>query len=804
MSADVERLDSGALSGSLGALLGNRRFWARALSAQTRQPLAVPPVPAPPAMARSRPARVPALVDPLGIEVVGPAPVIRPQPGAGCDYDTVGSIAELREYLRPALQDRQPFGADWETTHLNPALAHPVGLSVSMTNTSARYVPVAHMLSPGANLPEAEVRQVLKDLDAAKAESLWYNAGYDVEVQYRRWDWEPQHWHDVQIAVFLVNSNVIELNLKTTALRFLGRKMQTLEELDEEWITLSKAARKGRSPKLPHQLPVEKVAPYGCDDACCTRAIWFHKDVQQAITEQAWIFQLEERLVPVMREGNRHGVYLDVAQLERLQAECVAQLDRLRPQLLAQLGGTPFKLSQRAVLGERLLAINAVGYVDQNPKSPSHGKWVVERTSQGHVTTNKKILDKYRRQHAIIPQLIEYNELEAQERNYLRKLIKAAKHFATQSWADGRCRFAFNAIGVPTGRMKCGGAGKGGEAYLKGVVDVNAQSLPDHEKAPYLPNTRSGIVAPPGFVIVAGDYSQIELRIPANLAKEPVWIDAFLTGKDIHVQNAQVIANVREPGIHVTKDDKMRRGKAKTTSFALLYGGDERTVARNAGIPEAEAKQILDAFFSGLPCLASWVRTMHQSARSRKQVATFLGRIRHLEQFFLPEPSRRDFRAWKAWKRLDERGCREAINDPIQGGAADLFKHACWRLQQAITAQGWGPEIISPQVFWVHDEVVFYVKAEWVTTVIPVLRAAMEFPVRDWVVPLKAEFEVSSRVLYAEAKQTAALQAGDADKAQHWGDYAQGPEHCNYGELVDLDTWLARYGDTQRAKAVAA
>jgi DNA polymerase-1 len=765
---------------------GSTGLWARAQQALAARPPLPPPAPVSLRSRTTRPKPAAAL-DPLGIEILGPAPVVRPLPGDGCDYGTVGSIAELREYLRPCFEPRLPFGSDWETTSLNTAIAVPVGLSVSATNTSARYVPVGHCLSPGDNLPEAEVRQVLQDLDAAKATSLWYNTHYDLEVQYRRWGWEPVNWHDVQIAVFLVNSNVIELNLKTTALRLLGRKMQAISDLDTEWVRLSIKDRKTRSPLLPHQLPVETVSPYACDDACCTRALWFHPQVQTAILEQRDVFQLEEAFVPVLREGNRHGVYLDMEQLKRLQQEALGMLATITPEILRQLGNPDFTLGQRAKLGTRLAAIGALG---ENPL----------KTKGGQFATNKHVLDRLRGDHPIISQLIQYAELEAQERTYIRKLIKAAEYFSKQPWAEGRVRFAFGQIGVPTGRMKCGGAGKGTEAFQKGVVDLNGQSLPDHEKAPYLPNTRSGIVAPPGYVIVAADYSQIELRLPANLAKEPVWIEAFNTGKDIHVANAQVIANVREPGVVVTKSDKMRRGKAKTTSFALLYGGDEHTISRNAGVSVEEGKAIQSAFLRGLPRLKHWIDQLCISARRHKRVSTWFGRIRHLDAYFLPEPERGS-PLWRPWKKLDSAGCREAVNDPVQGGAADIFKLACVILRKAIRAKGWGPDIISPQVYWVHDEVVFYVKTEYVAAVVPTLKAAMEFNPKpgQWPVPLKADFEVSSRLLYAEEKAAQAAKDGDAPAMTRWRTVAAGPEHCNYGELVALEGWLARYGHTQQA-----
>jgi len=775
--------------------LGTAELWAQATAA-----LRAKQAPAPVrAVAKTR------VLDPLRIEVLGTGPVIRPTPGQGCDFGIIGSMAELRDWLRPAREDRIPFGSDWETTSLNTFIAQPVGLGVSTGPDNGRYVPVGHMLSPEDNLPVREVLTALQECDAAGADSLWYNAGYDLEVMARSLGWEPQHWHDVQIAVFLINSNVIELNLKSSALRLLGRKMQTLDQLDEEWLLLSKKRQKEQPAKLPHELPVEKVAPYGCDDSCCTRMLWFHPETQKAIREQGAVFQLEEALVPVMREGVGHGVYLDTERLREIQGHALTALAQIQPEIFELFQCEPFKLSRREVLAAHLSRL-----------VPAIGEDKRNLSQKGHILTNKKLLDKYRDHHAVVRKLIQYAELEAQERLFIRKLIKAAEYFKPFPWTKGRVRFAFNSIGVPTGRMKCGGAGKGKEAYLKGMVDVNSQSTPDHEKAPYLPNTRAGFVAPEGYEIVALDFSQVELRIAANQSGEQVWIEAFQRGEDIHTKNAQQIANRREPGIIVTDDDKMRRGKAKTTSFAVLYGGDESTVARNAGVSMEEGREIIEAYFSGLPRLHCWIEETHTLAAQRGQVATFLGRIRHLEQYFRPEPpGRPQFwkgrprlkqadKRWIAWWKLYQRGCREAINDPIQGGAADIFKLACVRLRNTIAARRWGLEIISPQVLWIHDEVVYYVKTDWVTRVVPVLISAMELPIKGWPVPLKVEAEVGSRILYAEAKAAKARKTNQLEEAAKWDAIARLPEHKNWGELVPYATWCARYAPSPAEDSAAA
>jgi DNA polymerase-1 len=676
------------------------------------------------------------------LDVLGPAPVVRPRPGEGCDFQLCGSIAQLRAYLQPALQDRIPFAADWEATSLNTLLARPAGLSVAMSPRSALYVPLGHFVQPEANLPVPEVVQVLAEADAAGAASLWFNVAYDHELSHMALGWAPVHWHDVLMAVFLVDSNAYELGLKASSLRFFGEPMQELSDLDAQWLQLSKVQRKVTPFKLPHQLAPSVVAPYGCDDAEKTRRLWFHPEVQQAVREQALVLQIEERLSPVLREGNRHGVVLDRERLVALRDEVTLRLAALTADIHAQLG-EPVVLSRKAYLGEKLLAL---------------GLPIAERTATGKATVNVKVLAKYADAHPVVALLIAHAQLTAQRDNYLVKLLRAYDYFAARPWSHGRVRFAFNAIGVPTGRMKCGGGGKGVEAFAKGVADVNAQSIPDVEKATgYLPNIRSAFIAPEDFVVVAFDYNQIELRITANASGEQGWIDAYLRGADLHLVNAQRIANVKEPGLIVQPDDKRRRGGAKATGFALVYGGDEHTVARNAGLPLAEAKGIVDAFFLANPAIKRWMDSQARLAEGQRRVTTKFGRVRHLGQFFGPEPPRPPRgtpktdpaqQRWIRWWQDRARGHREAINDPVQGGAADVFKVACRRVADALATQGWGPGIVSPQVLWIHDELVVYVHADWVTRVVPVVQAAMTLTLTDWPVPLTVDVEVGSERLY--------------------------------------------------------
>jgi DNA polymerase I len=728
----------------------------------------------------------------LTLDCVGPAPVVRPAPGHGCDFQLCGSIAQLRAYLAPARTDRVAFGADWEATSLNPHLARPAGLSVAISDRSGLYVPVGHLVDPEANLPVGEVVHALAEADAAGADSLWYNVAYDHEVSWTRLDWEPTCWAEVWAGVFLVDSNVLELGLKASAARLLGETMLELSDLDRDWVRLSKREQAAIPYRLPHQLPPAVVMPYGCDDAEKTRRLWFHPAVQQAVAEQRVIYDLERRVSPVLREGNRHGVYLSEPTLARLAAEVEARRATLQTTIWATLG-EDIQLSRKAYLGQKLLDL---------------GIPILERTETGLPTVNVKVLAGYASRHPVIPLLISYAQLTAQLENYIQKLQRAAASFRTQPWAEGRVRFPFKHLGVPTGRMKCGSGLHGMAAYRTGVADVNAQSIPDPDKAPDLPNIRRAFVAPEGFVVLALDYNQIELRLLANLSGEPLWIQTYAAGGDLHLVNAQAIAAINEPGVTVLPDDKRRRGAAKATSFALAYGGDAHTIAHHARLPLPDAQALYDGFFAALPTLGRWMRQTMAHASATKQARTPFGRIRRLHQFFPPEPprpprgTRKDapgYQRWLRWWQLHARGQREALNHPIQGGAADVFKHATTRIRDALRQHGWGPGLVSPQVLWLHDEVVLYCHHTHVTTCVPVVKAAMEFPVPGWPVPLQADPEVGSDRLYLEAQRAHAVQQGlptaalDASLAEAMGqpEFGRG---SSWGTLVPYATWVARYG----------
>lgn len=680
------------------------------------------------------------------------------------DYRLALSVQELEEYVHPYLLKGVSPGLDWETTGLNVWKDHLVGLCVSFATGQGMYVPIAHYVGAEYNLPLAGVLNVLRAIDAADVEQQWYNYRFDSPVMLRDLDgWEPTFgkWRDVMFAAYLENPNIKQYGLKFTAGRLLGVEMIEYTELVGDGHGF-------------HMVHPEKAPPYACADADMTRRIRYLPEIQAALKDQPLIWDIEHKTLLPIREAVEHGCWLDAARLRVQQREIGGVVRRkgqptvvlpglvaeARKKIFAAAGGE-FDLDSPQQLGQTLVAL---------------GIEIVEKTEKTkQVATGQEILAKYAEKYPFVKEITKYKKLDKQRRDYIDKMLAWVEKFGPH------VRFAFNQIGAPTGRMSAGGEGQAMESGGKGYADVNVQSIPDHEKEDYLPNIRSAFVANDPrigeiveqverdawlhasidsvfhpertddhpaleprlrealraaglsdedlygdeWVMVSIDYSQIELRVAANIFREPIWIDSFLRGEDIHTTNARLA--YRDPAI--TKKDP-RRKMGKTMNFATLYGAQPETVAEHGGIAVAKAKEMLENFFGQATKLRDGIESLKRAARANKSVKTWFGRKRPLDAFFGP-----DAKPWQI-----SQGEREAVNSPIQGGAADIFKIACFKVRGTLIRQGWTKDWYP--VLFVHDELVSLVRRATLYEMLPVVVAAMEFPVKGWPVPIKADPEV--------------------------------------------------------------
>ncbi len=672
------------------------------------------------------------------------------------DYRLCLSIDELRAYVRPAIEQKIPTALDWETTGLNVWRDHLVGLVVSYATGKGLYVPVGHFVGAEFNLPIRDVLEVLKEIDASGLLQLWYGYRYDCAMMRRDLKWEPTfgHWVDVMFEVFLEEANIKQYGLKYTASRMLGVDMIEYTELVGDGVGF-------------HMLHPEQAPSYACADGDMTRRLHFLPEVMAAVKEQSFVYQIEHKTLHPVLDAVDKGVWLDRLTLLRQRNEiggvfrnAKREIIKVIPGLVTQtrdrifqMAGGEFDLDSPKQLGEKLVAM---------------GVQIEERTANtGQVSTGKEILEKYEGKYPVCAEVVKYRSLDGQRRNYIDKMLAWIDRFGPHA------RFAFNQIGAPTGRMSAGGEGKKDEAATKGYVDANVQSIPDPEKKPYLPNIRSAFIAndprigevyeqfcrahafddeepdpallamldhllglagcdPANgrygdeWVIVSIDYSQIELRVAANVWREPLWIEAFLRGDDIHMVNARLA--YRDPTIQ-KKDPRRKHGK--TMNFATLYGAQAATVAQHGNIPEKLAQSMMDNFFGAAGRLKEGIRSFQSQARANGVIKTWAGRKRNLKEYFRPNAPR----------GVQLEGERQAVNSPIQGGAADIFKIALYKVRKFLIEQGWHGKDWFPVLF-VHDELVSIVRRSKLYEMLPKIIETMEFQVKGWPVPIKADAEV--------------------------------------------------------------
>jgi len=639
-----------------------------------------------------------------------------------CDYGRIESLQQLDDWIGPAVEAGVSFGCDLETTTLNTrnrTLLRVVGVNLAIAEGVARYVPVGHLTGFEHNLSWPEVLARLKRWDAAGVTSLWYGCKYDHEVLWLLDGWEqPAHFEEVLWAVWLHDCNQKTFGLKAASQRILSLEQPTYKKLTE-----------GRNFADLH--PDEAVM-YGCSDADCTRRLWFHPDVQKRLGRQRAVYQLEKALLLPFRRCVRNVQYWDDRVLEAIETDLGGEVKGRNGKIqrpssgrigaldaeISEANGGPVNFDAPAQIGEMLTRL---------------GVQIEERTDSDQVATGKEVLGKYKSAHPIVSKLIMRRELAAYDRNYVRKLRAAIKEFGPG------LRFPFNQLGAPTGRMSAGGEGSQAKAFEKGLVPMNEQSIPDSKEHEYLPDLRAALVAndptcapeSDPWEIWAVDFSQIELRVAANLSGEPEWIDAFLKGEDIHHRNAQLAYDVRFPRYNEAGHEDPRRKKGKTMGFAVLFGATAATVAEHGGISIPAAEKLLSTFYAKAYTLSTWIERMHVFARAEQKVSTWLGRERPLTEFYGPNAPR--------WLR--EKGDREAVNSPIQGGAADVFKIAICRADNLIEREGWRESV--EMLLFLHDEVVFRGRRSMRDVILPALLHTMStIKVAGHKVPYTAEAEV--------------------------------------------------------------
>ena len=452
-------------------------------------------------------------------------------------------------------------------------------------------------------------------------------------------------------------------------------------------------------------------------------------DLINLLALQKSVSAVEHGIVTPLRELERRTVLIDVAFYKRMMERTQGLKDIAEREARDLLGDASLNIGSPEVIGEVLFG--KIG-VPHPLADTADGKKDTSKTATGKWKTDEDTLDlayeKWGDTFPVLKTIVRYRKLDKAIGSYYQKL-------ATNVDPLNRARLKFQAWSVDTGRF----AAPGGSYDQEGSTGVNWHALP----APYDPEVpeemrvvREGLIAPPGFVVLACDFSGEELRIATNYSREPKWLKEFQEGTgDLHSVTARVIYNLPDDG-QKAPDDKRQNGKK--ANFCKLYGGGGPGIARSLKCSIEEGWRVSRQMDAGLKGIFSWHRRMEALAEQQGYVQTAGGRVRLVPEIYADK---------KKDSRLYSFGCRTAVNTVVQGAGADLLKIALVLLRKELIARGWYENDVYP-VHHVHDEIIFYVRIshflEAVDVIAEVMRLKRIIAAWGWPVGLEMERKVGS------------------------------------------------------------
>lgn len=563
---------------------------------------------------------------------------------AGGDYQTILTREAFASWLA-RLKAAELFGFDTETTSLDYMQAQVVGMSFAIEPGEAAYLPVAHVY-PGA--PDQldrdwvfeQLRPLLEDPHKAK---LGHHLKYDRNVLLN---------HDIRLRGIAYDSMLESYLLDSTASR------HDLDSLCQKYLSHSNikfedVAGKGARQLTFDQVPIEQAAPYAAEDADMTlqlhRLFWPRLVAEPAL--KALFENLELPLLEVLAQMERNGVRVDVDMLKQQSRELAERMHAVE-QEAHQVAGEPFNLGSPK-------QIQAILYDQQQLP-------VLAKTPKGAASTAEAVLQELALDYPLPRLILEHRSLSKLKSTYTDKLPGLVNP------RTGRVHTSYHQAVAATGRLSSS--------------DPNLQNIP--VRTPEGRRIRQAFIAAQGNLILAADYSQIELRIMAHLSGDAGLVAAFARGEDIHRATAAEVFGV--PAGQVTVD---QRRSAKAINFGLIYGMSAFGLAKQLGIERGQAQDYVDRYFQRYPGVKAYMETTRELARRQGYVETLFGR-----RLYLPEISARNAQRRQAAERT-------AINAPMQGTAADIIKKAMLQVASWINSEARGVVMIMQ----VHDELVFEV-----------------------------------------------------------------------------------------------
>ena len=590
----------------------------------------------------------------------GPGSKAREQNGRA--YVTVQDQKTLDQWLA-RVREAKVFAIDTETTSLNALNAELVGISLAVEPGQAAYIPLGHAVED--TTPQLDRQQVLEKLQPLLNDpgltKVAHHLRYDLEVLRRHGVEMAAPYHDSMLESYVAhNSTSSRHNLDDLSRVYLHEATITYEEV----------AGKGKKQVSFDQVPIDKAAPYAAEDADMTLRLHRHlwPMLEKAPKLEAVYRDLELPLLPVLSDMERTGVAID-AELLRVQGkELERDMDALREEIFRE-SGEEFNLNST-------LDLKRVLFEERGLKP-------LRKTPKGEPSTAEDVLEGLSVQDALPRLIVDYRRIKKLLSTYIGKLPEMI------SPETGRVHASFHQAVTSTGRLSSS--------------DPNLQNIPIRTARGR--RVRQAFVAGPGNVLIAADYSQIELRIMAHISKDPALCQAFQEGRDVHRATAAEVFGVERDAV---TDDQRRAAKA--INFGLIYGMSGFGLARELGIARGDADAYIEKYFARYPKVREYMEQVREQAHEQGYVQTVAGRRLYVERI-----GSRNYNQRQAAERT-------AINAPMQGTAADIIKLAMIEVNRWLKEEH--PDCAL--ILQVHDELVVETPSAKVKEIAEGVRTRME------------------------------------------------------------------------------
>ncbi|RSZ27533.1 DNA polymerase I [Acinetobacter bereziniae] len=555
-------------------------------------------------------------------------------------YHTVLS-QDVWDKVFQRLSTAKRFAIDTETTSLDYRVAEMVGFSLAFDAHDAYYIPLAHDYegAPEQLNRETIIQQIKPILEDPNIEKIGHHLKYDAHI-FENHGIHLQGWFfDTMLASYVLNSVATRHGMDDVARVYLSHLTTTFEQV----------AGKGAKQKTFNQIDIETAGHYAAEDAHVTYRLYevLERKLKEIPELNGILHNIEMPVASVLTSMEENGIELDLKFLDQLSVDFANTIQNLENQII-EIAGESFNVGSPKQVGEVLF--EKLGL--------KGGK----KTATGQYSTSEAVLEKI--DHPITQLIIEYRGLTKLRSTYTEALVKQANN------DTHRVHTSYHQALTATGRLSS--------------TDPNLQNIPIREEIGR--QIRKAFIAPKGRVLLAADYSQIELRLMAHFSQDEALVDAFKNGQDVHRRTASEVLGVALE--NVTSD---QRRQAKAVNFGLLYGMSEFGLIRQLGFTREESQNYIKQYFHRYPGIYEYMQRTRQVALEQGFVETITGR-----RLYTPDIDARNMMVRKGAERA-------AINAPLQGSAAEIIKMAMIEVDKIL------PKDQAKLLLQVHDELVFEV-----------------------------------------------------------------------------------------------